>query len=155
MENEDIRNLRQAVRRLQHNLSWQWKSDAACCGVTMGQCHALLEVADKEEVSLADMAEALGLDRSTLSRTVDGLVEDGLLERRAKPGDRRYVSITLTKQGKNVCAELNTVYNQYLKDVMTLIPPDKRKQVIESLILLTHAVGKSTAASCCLKEASK
>lgn len=78
------------------------KSDVSCCGVTVAQCHALLEVEKNGEISLVDLAYALGLDNSTLSRTIDSIVQERLVERRANPHDRRHISIALTDKGKEI-----------------------------------------------------
>lgn len=155
MEIKEIRLFCKAVRQLQRDLGWQWKSDAACCGVTTAQCHALLEVADKGEVSLAGLAESLGLDRSTLSRTVDGMVEEALLERRTNPGDRRYITITLAERGRAVCKEINSTFDAYFHTVFEFIPPAQRRQVLKSFVLMADAVRQAAGAQCCNKEETK
>lgn len=155
MRIEDIRLIRKTMRQLQRNLGWQWKNDAACCGITVAQCHALLEVAERGELSLAELAEAIGLDRSTLSRTVDGVVEEGLLERRANPGDRRYVSITLTDRGRAVCEEFNSTFDHFFNGVFELIAPEKKQQVLESLVLLTEAVRQAAGPNAVIVNKSK
>ncbi len=46
-----------------------------------------------------ELAEFTTTDRTTLTRTMDQLVEMGLVERGATPGDRRLVRVVLTKAG--------------------------------------------------------
>ena len=155
MNVEEIRLFRKAVRRLQRDLGWQWKTDAACCGVTVTQCHALLEVAEHEEISLAELAAILGLDRSTLSRTVDGMFREGLVGRCANPGDRRYISISLTGRGRSVCEEINHTFDDYFNGVFEHIPVEQRRQVLKSFLLLTEAVELASGVQCCNKGESE
>jgi MarR family transcriptional regulator for hemolysin len=51
------------------------------------------------------LADAIGLEPSSLVRLVDHLIESGLLERRDDPQDRRAKILELTAEGKNT-AEL-------------------------------------------------
>lgn len=152
MELKDIRQFRETIKRLQRNLSWQSKSDAACCGITVAQCHALMEIGKNSEISLVDLASTLGLDNSTLSRTIDGMVEAGLVERRANPEDRRYLVITLTEKGKILFDSINRIFDQYFRNIFAAIPSEKHQQVMESLSLLTEAIAQSNSSECCREE---
>jgi len=49
------------------------------------------------------LAEALGIEGPSLVRSVDQLVEAGLVERREDPADRRAKTLHLTEAGKAVC----------------------------------------------------
>ncbi len=43
-------------------------------GISLAQCHTLLEIEKSHEISISELANTLSLDKSTVSRTVDGLV---------------------------------------------------------------------------------
>ncbi len=152
MELEDIRHFREMMRRLQRSLSWQSKSDAACCGITVAQCHVLMEIGKVNEISIVDLASILGLDKSTLSRTIDGMVEINLVERVPNPEDRRYIKLTPTEQGENLFDSINSIFDQYYQDVFAAISPDKHQQVSESLSLLARAIAEKSSSECCRQE---
>ncbi|HEY3416310.1 MAG TPA: hypothetical protein VGM23_05440, partial [Armatimonadota bacterium] len=52
---------RRQLRALERELVRQLEADTSCCGVTLAQCHALLELATAE-LSLSGLAAALDLD---------------------------------------------------------------------------------------------
>ena len=131
---------REKVRHMERELGWSQKADVQCCGVTMAQCHALLEIGCRDEVSIVELAGALGVDTSTLSRTIDAMVRSALVNRFLNPQDRRYVSLTLTEQGRAVFHTIETSFNAYVARVFEFIPEEKHAQVMESLILLTSAL---------------
>jgi DNA-binding MarR family transcriptional regulator len=147
-ENIKINLFREKIRQLQRNAGWQMKSDASCCGVTVAQCHALLEIEKHGEVSLVELAGTLGLDNSTLSRTIESMVQEGLVERCANPHDRRYISIMLAERGKTICDNINQTFYRYYKGVLELIPAEKQQQVIESVNLLAEALQKYNQQEC-------
>ncbi len=49
--------------------------------------------------TMSELARITGIDRTTLTRAVDRLVEDGLVARSGSPTDRRQVILTLTLEG--------------------------------------------------------
>jgi len=105
--------LRELIRLLVRNLGILEKSEASCCGTTISQCHAIVEVGRTEETSLNELAELLGLDKSTMSRTINNLVDSGLAQRELHPDDRRYISIKLTDEGQEIYKNIETSQDEY------------------------------------------
>lgn len=138
--------LRELIRVLVRNLGILEKSDASCCGVTITQCHAIVEIGRKGKISLIDLADLLDVDKSSMSRTVNNLVETGLVMRDLDTENRRFVVIQLTDAGKNVFQSIENSMDNYYKDIFSSIPEEKRVQVLESLALLTNAAKNN---KCC------
>jgi len=138
--------LRELIRIIVRGLGILEKNEASCCGVTLGQCHAIVEIGRKEEISLNELAKLLNLDKSTMSRTVNNLVKQNLVERKINPEDRRYMMIGLTKEGNKIFREIEDSMKLYYERVLNDISEDKRDQVIESLQILLKAIGKN---KCC------
>jgi len=132
--------LRELLRVLVQNLSILEKSDASCCGVTVTQCHAILEIGRSGKISLVELADLSGVDKSTMSRTVNNLVESDFAIRESDTENRRFVIIQLTENGKKVFQNIEESMENYYKDIFGSIPEDKRSQVLESLQLLADAV---------------
>lgn len=146
MKNHLSNELRELLRILVRNLGILEKSDASCCGISLAQCHAIVEIGRADKISLVDLAEILGLDKSTMSRTINNLVDAGLVLRDLDMENRRYVIIQLTDNGKSIYRNTEESMNSYYQDVFNSIPEEKRNQIIESLQLLTSAVEKNR---CC------
>jgi len=149
MENRASDYLHELIRVLVRNLGILEKNDANCCGVTISQCHAIVEIGRSGEVSLNELAELLALDKSTMSRTINNLVEDGLVIRELHPEDRRYVKIKLTDKGMKVFKNIEESMDRYYKAIFNSVPEEKREQVLDSLKLLIEAVNKN---KCCREE---
>ncbi|MFZ5969275.1 MAG: MarR family winged helix-turn-helix transcriptional regulator [Bacillota bacterium] len=137
---EHSKKLRELLKQLVRNLGILEKSEASCCGITLGQCHALVEIGNAKEISLNDLADILGLDNSTTSRTVNNLVNQDMVERETDPNDRRYIKIKLTKAGEETFHSIEESMEEYFSLVLQSIAEEKRAQVIESLQLIVQAV---------------
>jgi DNA-binding MarR family transcriptional regulator len=153
MDIEKIRLLREKLRLLERESNDRFRSDSGCCGLTLGQCHTLLEIGNKGQISLVELASRLSLDASTLSRTINGLVFLGLVNRLANEKDRRYIAISLSDQGRKVFNEIEKTFNNYFSGVLGLIPVEKREAVVESISLFSDALRKyNDSAGCCQEE---
>jgi DNA-binding MarR family transcriptional regulator len=132
--------LRELLRILVRNLGILEKSDANCYGVTIAQCHAIVEIGRAQKISLIDLAELLGLDKSTMSRTIKNLVDSDLVNRDIDSDNRRYISIQLTDKGIEVFNNIEDSMHVYYSKIFNSIDSDKRDKVLESLELLVEAI---------------
>ncbi len=146
MEKQGGNYLRELLRILVRNLGLLEKSEASCCGTTIAQCHAIVEIGRVNQISLNELSDVLGLDKSTMSRTINNLVEGDLVIREIHTEDRRYITIGLTEKGKEVFKSIEGSMELYYKSILNSIPEDRRKQVLESLELLADAVKQN---KCC------
>ncbi|MCX6564269.1 MAG: MarR family transcriptional regulator [Candidatus Aminicenantes bacterium] len=150
MNIEKIKNLRGKLRILEREEGGVFEEPEGCCGLTTAQCHTLLEIGSRGQVSLVDLAAALGLDASTLSRTIQGMVMQCLVSRQPNDKDRRYVVISLTEHGRKVFSEIEDRYNGYIARVLGLLPADKQETILESIGAFADAVLKlKETESCC------
>ena len=89
MDIQTVQNFRRSLRSIEREVEQQIKTDTVCCGVSLAQCHALMELGLGGAMTIADLAEIIKLDKSTLSRTIDSMVQTGLVDRTIDPKDRR------------------------------------------------------------------
>lgn len=144
--NDQYLRLRETTRVLIRKLGMLERSEAVCCGITLTQCHAIVETGRSKKISVNELAELLNLDKSTVSRAVDSLVNSDIMLREADPDDRRYVALKLTDKGEEMFRNIEEKMKVYFAETMAAIPADKREQVIESLHYLSDAL---TGIRCC------
>jgi DNA-binding MarR family transcriptional regulator len=143
MDKENNSNLlREMVRVLERKLGVLEDTQLTCCSITMAQCHALVEIGRAQKISLNELAELLNIENSSMSRTVNNLVNNNLVKRDIDPLDRRYVTITLTENGNKLFKEIEERMNQYFSKIYERLPEKKREQVLESLQILVAAIGE-------------
>lgn len=139
----EVKQLRESIRLMEQKLGILKESEVSCCKLTLAQCHALVEIGRTKSISLVELSELLNLDNSTMSRTVNNLVNKGLVERELDPKDRRYITIKLTISGSKVFEETEENMNHYFIKVFQSIPSQKQQQVLESLEILLDAISKN------------
>jgi len=136
----DIGVFRNKLRTLEREIAKLMKAETSCCGITLPQCHILIEIEQKQEISIKELAQILELDKSTLSRNIDNMVNLGLLNRIVSIKDRRYTTITLTENGKETVTAINELCDSYYMELFKHIPPKKYNLIIETLDTVSNAM---------------
>jgi DNA-binding MarR family transcriptional regulator len=88
---------------------------------------------------MSELADALGLQPATVTGLVDGLVEEGLVERRDDPADRRIVRVALTEKGERGREQHRTAMRERLMDLLGDIGDEELKQIHSALAVLHGA----------------
>lgn len=91
-------------------------------GTTRAQWIVLFRLREQEGLSQVDLAEVLELQPISLVRLLDRLVEHGLLERRSDPKDRRANRLFLTRAGRQLADDLDSLRDAIAADVFQGIP---------------------------------
>ncbi len=129
MDQKYIHHFRDVIRIFDRELSFQ--NNASCCnGISVSQCHTLLEIEKNSEISVSELATKLSLDKSTVSRTVEGLVNISLVDRVIPKENRRMALINLTDNGKQVCSTINYSNDSYIEAVLKDFSPEEQEQFL-------------------------
>ncbi len=143
MKLNKIRIFRKILRKLERELNGHLKTNTACSGVSIPQCHTILGIEEQRSTTIGQLSKLQGLDKSTLSRTIDGLFNIGLVKRLPHQSDRRYLSIALTDQGKATCAKINRFNDEYFTRIFDMIPEEKHDLINECFDLIAGAMAKN------------
>jgi DNA-binding MarR family transcriptional regulator len=96
--------------------------------------HVLTECRD--EISVKTLAEELSMSLPNASRTVDALLQRGLVERREDPDDRRVKRVGATKAARELIDRVDTARLQGLEAWAAELSPEQRTALQDALSLL-------------------
>ena len=95
--------------------------------------YCVLATALGEDRTQIELANLIGLDKTTMVATVDALEEDGLAERRPSSHDRRARVISVTKAGEARVREGRKAIEQVQADVLARLPERERAALLSGL----------------------
>jgi DNA-binding MarR family transcriptional regulator len=147
MDLSAVRRFRRSLRRFERLLEDILREETCCHGVSVAQCHALMSMDELEGPCLGDLAAHMGLDKSTLSRTVDALVKAGLVLREPGGVDRRKTLLLLTENGKALCERIHADNDALFVKVLEGVAEDSDQviSVFEGVVESLSRQGRSAA----------
>jgi putative acetyltransferase len=140
----EVGPLRQASRQLVRELGFLDDGQIGL-GITHSQCHTLIELERSERLTAGELAQALNLDKSTMSRTVAGLVKRGYVAMRAEPGDRRRRQLALTASGRRKVARIHQQADRNVQAALAALGAEDRAAVVRGLSLYAGALARLRA----------
>jgi DNA-binding MarR family transcriptional regulator len=122
------------------------RPDTTPCGqsVSITEAHALSELHGAGPMTQQDLARALGLQKSTVSRLVDQLTTADLAVRAAHPVDRRSVLVRLTENGTDRAQRLEAARRELFLDLVDHLSATDRRTVVDGLARLEEATRART-----------
>jgi DNA-binding MarR family transcriptional regulator len=98
--------------------------------VTIPRFRALAVLAELSDLTVNELARHTSVERSALSRVLDQLEAEGLIERRPKSADKRALSIRITEAGRAAFRTMRPVRNAVLKRATEGIPPEDIEKML-------------------------
>ena len=102
-------------------------------GMTRAQWAVLLRLERREGLKQSDLAEQLDLQPITLTRLVDRLCNNALIERRADPNDRRAKRLYLTPAARPLLARIAGQVEELSETVLAGIKPAEIDRMLAKL----------------------
>jgi DNA-binding MarR family transcriptional regulator len=126
---------------LLYRAHWALASELTAALVPVGvsaRGYHVLRAALSGEHTQTELAEMIGLDKTTMVVAVDELERTGLAERHPAPDDRRARIITVTAAGKRKVAEADKVKERVQAEVLGELSPRQAEALVEALAKLVE-----------------
>jgi DNA-binding MarR family transcriptional regulator len=131
------RRISDLIRRLQ---LMERETKKGQLGLTLPQAHALHALEEAGSLRMQELAGALGLAQSTVTRLVAPLKRMGLLDRRPDRNDGRATRAFLTDSGRRSVDELEAAERRMYEALLQRLPATRRAEVVAAIELLHDAV---------------
>ena len=109
--------------------------------VSLAQFRLLAVLAELGRARSAQVARALGLDASTVTRLADRLVAAGHVARGSDPAHRSVVTLELTGSGQSLVATVAAARERELQRLLAAVSPGSRRGIASALRELVQAAG--------------
>ncbi|GGP24851.1 MarR family transcriptional regulator [Silvimonas amylolytica] len=127
-----IEEIRAASRTMVRELGFM-KPTLAGTRYSPSAVHALLEIDMHGAMPAAQLVQALGLEKSSVSRMAGKLIEAGEIEETAALDDGRFKQLALTAQGKRTIAEIHAHGQQQVISALKRLNPEQQSLVAQGM----------------------
>ena len=109
-------------------------------GMTRAQWAVLIRLDRSEGLKQSELAEILDLQPITLTRLLDRLAQNGLIERRPDPNDRRANRLFLTPAARPLLERLSGIGAEMIGTVLEGLDAEARGKLQQSLEIMRDNV---------------
>jgi DNA-binding MarR family transcriptional regulator len=99
--------------RANHLLTTAFQERLKEHGIAATEWRVLAALAERDGAAMTELADEVLLKQPTLTKAVDRLARDALVERRTPPEDRRRTLVHLTERGRGLALPLITAARQH------------------------------------------
>ena len=103
-------------------------------GISRAQWVVLIRLDRSEGLKQSELAEILDLQPISLTRLLDRLAENGLIERRADPNDRRVNRLYLTPAARPLLNQLTALGNEMMDEVLAGLDGRANERLLKDLL---------------------
>jgi len=103
--------------------------------ITVEQFHIMRHIR-QGALSMSDLASAKNISRPAISQAVDLLVNNGLIVRRRKTQDRRYIELELTNAGDQLLKAVFHDTRAWMRSWLEALAPDELETIIRAMDIL-------------------
>ena len=108
-------------------------------GLSMVQINVLMRIYYHGDCDISTLLESLQVSKAAAGQLVERMEQQGLVERRANPQDRRARSLSLTARGRTLVEDSIAARQAWMADLIDRIAPEERAATIKALRGLTAA----------------
>jgi MarR family transcriptional regulator for hemolysin len=102
-------------------------------GISRAQWGVLMRLDRSEGLKQSELAEILDLQPISVTRLLDRLARNGLIERRPDPNDRRANRLYLTPAARPLLKQLAALGEEMMQDVLEHIDAGSRERLLREL----------------------
>lgn len=108
---------------------------------SLTEARVLYELAHHEQTTATHLTQELGLDAGYLSRILRGFQKRGLVEKRPSEEDRRRQLLSLTDEGQEVFAQLNTASRGEVATMLEEMTETDQERLIHAMDTIEGLLG--------------
>ncbi|MHB8770154.1 MAG: MarR family winged helix-turn-helix transcriptional regulator [Syntrophales bacterium] len=147
--NKNCRELFETIMTLAREIRCCSRDEAICQGLTFQQFIILDAVVRNGELGLGDLHRLLSVEKSTTTRLVNPLVQQGLLRRETAAHDSRAAKLTVTEAGVEIHGKAWDCLEGFFDGIAQGIPANQREEVVAAVKVFTSAMKRAAAACRC------
>lgn len=137
----DAWSLTGVITRLRRVLRSSVRQDFPWESLPMAQVEVLQRLADEPGIGVRDLAERQRLATNTVSSLVQQMVTSGLVNRTPRPGDRRAVTLHLTKTGAEILSAWQAANHRRLGNALQQLTKTDQQAIENAIPALAALAG--------------
>ena len=109
-------------------------------GINKTQTNILMFIDENNDKSMTEISSITGLEKSSFTRSVDYLVENGFIEKNPQMQDRRVITLSLSRKGIKAAQVIREDFDSYCESLLSCFSAEEREEFLSSLATVSRYV---------------
>lgn len=107
-------------------------------GLAASHGDILFQLLNNEKLTMKELAERVGKDKSTITALVNKLLKQGYVEKIRDNEDCRIIFVVLTEKGKSIGPVFDKISDNLIKTVYKDIPEKEGEELVKTLLKIKN-----------------
>ncbi|WP_105432906.1 MarR family winged helix-turn-helix transcriptional regulator [Neorhizobium sp. T6_25] len=132
----------EALTKVSRKIRTAFNQRVMAHGLTYPRARALFRLAKKQNMTQSELACELELEQATMVRLLDRMEENGLIERRPDPNDRRVKLLFLTVHGEEQASLVSSIADHMREQIFQDIDAEQVQVAMALFERITANIGE-------------
>jgi len=129
------------MNRLTSRINQLWLRELRPHGLTIPRWQVLSVLVAFNGCRIGELAEMTATEQAVVSRVVDQMQRDGLVERKPGREDFRRVEVWITRQGRALHRKLLPAAELHIKELVKTLPAERSRLMAGELMMMLEGLG--------------
>ncbi len=111
-------------------------------GINRTQTNILMLINENNDKSMSEISLMTGLEKSSFTRSIDYLVNNGFITRNSSEDDRRRIKLSLTNEGIKAARLIKNDLDVYLESLISGFSEKEKMDFFDSLTVVSKYMNK-------------
>ncbi|URZ17689.1 MarR family winged helix-turn-helix transcriptional regulator [Clostridium felsineum] len=108
--------------------------------ISVMEVHGIFEIGKIGEITINEFSKILYLDKNSVNKLVNNLVDEKFLLRHIHPENKRHVILKLTENGQKIYESIRDDFNLYFKKILGDVPEDNKEDISNDFRILLKSM---------------
>ncbi|MCR3758801.1 MarR family winged helix-turn-helix transcriptional regulator [Clostridium felsineum] len=108
--------------------------------ISVMEVHGIFEIGKIGEITINEFSKILYLDKNSVNKLVNNLVDEKFLLRHIHPENKRHVILKLTENGQKIYESIRDDFNLYFKKILGHVPEDNKEDISNDFRILLKSM---------------
>ncbi|URZ01797.1 MarR family winged helix-turn-helix transcriptional regulator [Clostridium felsineum] len=108
--------------------------------ISVMEVHGIFEIGKIGEITINEFSKILYLDKNSVNKLVNNLVDEKFLLRHIHPENKRHVILKLTENGQKIYESIRDDFNLYFEKILGDVPEDNKEDISNDFRILLKSM---------------
>ena len=104
----------------------------------------LMAIAEHKDKCMSEISKEVGLEKSSFTRSVDHLINNGFIQKKYSKTDRRIIHILFTAKGLKALKLIREDWEKYFESLISVLSSSEKQEFFSAIKIVSKYINQIT-----------